>query len=1197
MASLKDYISFNSDFRSSVNLYLSLNKEDKINSFIPTKSSVNILKQYLEAVVDNKKQATLLLGPYGKGKSHLLLILLAILSLDRDNKSSAKVISNLENKIAEVDDETAKLIVEVWGKGRFLPIIISGAQEDLTMPFLIGISDALKRANLDDLIPDTYYSHAIACINRWKKEYPGTYENFENALKEYGQSSKSIMKNLKNYNNDALSLFRNLYSGITSGGAFNPLINDDVLPVYRSVAEKLRENYGYSGIYIIFDEFSKFIEGQDRKAAGNNMKMLQDICELAADSKNAQIYITMVAHKGIKEYGNYLSKEIINSFTGIEGRIDEIPFITSTKNNYELIKNAIIKDNSVFENKKVTKYLQSDSAAKAFDLPAFKSTFNPVDFESIVLKGCYPLSPVSAYLLLHVSEKVAQNERTLFTFISKEEQGSMASYVKNHKDPLGWVVNADLIYDYFKSLFKKSIANNFVHNEWLNAEYAISQVKDEEERKVLKVIALINIVNKPTELPSSMQTVVLSSGIKGAESIVASLEERGIVYKKASDNTYVFKTRATSDARNEIAKRKAVRTGIVNYSDMLAEISTIRYILPRKYNYRVSMTRYFTVRFMQVQEFLGIGNADVFFASDNLEDGIVLNLYKIDDEDYLSEIEEHVLTLENHKIVVLYSETACDVTEALRDYDAIKDLKSDVKYFAKEENKILIGELPLIEEELKTEIQGYLERAFADSGFPWIIRFTSEGRITSREIKLVDVVDDVTEAVYDRTFIINNELINKKLISTAPIKKARLNIVSALLKNDIEVLESYRQGTSAESTIYRALFVNNGILSDMSSENEKEAAFLKEITDFIDSCGNKRACLEDLINVLQAEPYGIRNGVIAPYLAYCISKREEDIVVYFSDKEVSMTPENIINMTENPADFSLYISLEDAAKEVYLKKLAERFQVDAAHGRESRIAETYVAMQRWFRGLPQATKNIKKQNKYLGDGGLSASYGAIKDVLQAVDGNPYEALFIHIPKAFKLKDLNAVAKSIDMLFEKLSGYYDYLRDEIIVATKRVMGGDCNQDLRHILRDWYEQQTESAQNGLYSNAINEFMKLASSNSYMDDALLAEKLSKIIVGVYFDSWNDSSLAEYTEKLTSLKDEIESIKNDGKSRSETLIFTSKSGIRVEQKYDLVDEGTGIILKNIISDALDDFSDLPVNDKVAILLEMVEKALGQES
>ena len=116
----------------------------------------------------------------------------------------------------------------------------------------------------------------------------------------------------------------------------------DVLPLYKSTSEKLIENYGYGGIYIVFDEFSKFIESQNGLTTGVDMNLIQNMCELATDSQNAQIFFTMVAHKSIKEYGKYLSQDIINSFTGIEGRIIEKYFVTSSKNNYELIKNAIV---------------------------------------------------------------------------------------------------------------------------------------------------------------------------------------------------------------------------------------------------------------------------------------------------------------------------------------------------------------------------------------------------------------------------------------------------------------------------------------------------------------------------------------------------------------------------------------------------------------------------------------------------------------------------------------------------------------------------------------------------------------------------------------------------------------------------------------------------------------------------------------
>ena len=99
-----------------------------------------------------------------------------------------------------------------------------------------------------------------------------------------------------------------------------------------------------------------------------------------------------------------------------------------------------------------------------YKLPAF-SGFTREDFEKIVVRGCYPLSPITAYLLLNISEKVAQNERTLFTFISKEEQYSVARTVKTMSDSKNWIIDADLVYDYFKSLFKKDVTNEFIHGE------------------------------------------------------------------------------------------------------------------------------------------------------------------------------------------------------------------------------------------------------------------------------------------------------------------------------------------------------------------------------------------------------------------------------------------------------------------------------------------------------------------------------------------------------------------------------------------------------------------------------------------------------------------------------------------------------------------------------------------------------------
>ena len=50
----------------------------------------------------------------------------------------------------------------------------------------------------------------------------------------------------------------------------------------------------------------------------------------------------------------------------------------------------------------------------------------------------------------------------------------------------------------------------------------------------------------------------------------------------------------------------------------------------------------------------------------------------------------------------------------------------------------------------------------------------------------------------------------------------------------------------------------------------------------------------------------------------------------------------------------------------------------------------------------------------------------------------------------------------------------------------------------------------------------------------------------------------------------------------------------IKVDCEDEKVDEGTGTILRNIIEDTLEEYDDLSVNDRVGILLEMIEKIIG---
>ena len=106
MIKYSSLVSSNDNFQSSVNLQFDLNRLNKINSYIPTQQSVIILKRYLNAVYNtkyNEDNATVLIGPYGRGKSHLLLVLSAIIS------GKAEQADGLIKGISEIDEELVNI--------------------------------------------------------------------------------------------------------------------------------------------------------------------------------------------------------------------------------------------------------------------------------------------------------------------------------------------------------------------------------------------------------------------------------------------------------------------------------------------------------------------------------------------------------------------------------------------------------------------------------------------------------------------------------------------------------------------------------------------------------------------------------------------------------------------------------------------------------------------------------------------------------------------------------------------------------------------------------------------------------------------------------------------------------------------------------------------------------------------------------
>ena len=1167
---LKDLVKIDSRFSKSINLQLDINDKKKIGSYIPTRSSVNILKKYLDrAASPNGGRASILIGPYGKGKSHLLLVLLEILSGEHSSE-----LEELKMKVASFDREAESLIKKSNDTSKFLPVIINTSSGNLSQAFIRSLNQALKRNGLFDVVPDSFFSEAIRTINMWKEYYPSAYEGFEKLV---DSDINDFLQRLESYEYSAIETFKSVYPHITSGSEFNPLVDDDVLSVYKSINHILCEKYGYSGIYVVFDEFSKYIEGHTKEGFSADMKILQDICELCNASKDEQIHLICVAHKAIRSYGTSLPKSVLNAFRGVEGRLDEIMFSVSSQNNYELLSDAICKTDEFWpwvKNKDFETIID-----ESFRLEIFSSLFNSIDFKSIVGYGCFPLTPLCAALLIRLSERIAQNERTIFTFLSGKDLNSLSTYIER-TSTLNYV-GANLVYDYFVPLFEGEKETS-IHNEWIKAEYAISKATSLEEKAVIKSIAVLKMINQMDDVPPKWDYIRLSLGMSNDQFSHAmdSLESKNLIVYRKSTTTYDFQNNLGANISNEVADYALKYFSGVDVFETLNEVFRKPYILPKKYNQSHYMTRYYRTLFMNSDTFMALSSS-CYLSDKNEPDGYLAIVPSFDKEER-KKLVEHIAAINENKIILGFAETDDIVDDAVRSLLAVRRLIENEDFIS--DNPAALTELALMEDELVEEINNWISKACQS------IRdvYTGSKLVNVGQHGLNRAISDICEMTYMESPLINHELINRHYVSSQ-ISKARNTIMEDMLQG--KSMERYRVGSSAESTIYRAIMLN-------AKDDEHLRNVKREIIRFIHECKGRRVPFSVLINQLTDAPIGMRKGPIPILLMEQLSTLDDMPVAYNGKKELAIDAQLMNGMIQHPEAYSLFVETETVQKLEYIEGLERLFEEYVPYCRDiesrNRLSRLACVMQSWYRALPQTSK-VFKNNDYHGQ-----SIKRIEGFRKLFSGsvNPREALFEQLPSIFNESDYSRLLSEISIVKEELDGHIHLMKGKAISVIRNKLGLSDDDDLLRSIKLWYAGLPDSSKNSVLTSYSQRILNVIRDINISDGEEIAELLSKTITGFFVEDWNDNTIIAFSEGFDTLIKELEEKRNDDNiSSANKVTLTSPNGTR-ECLYDFEPDNispSAYFFKNALDEMIEEYGEtLDNNEKIGILVQMVEKLMG---
>lgn len=1159
---LRDWVKIDRRFQNSVNLYLDIDNTVKIDSYIYTRSSGRIIDYYMENVNKNREQATILIGPYGKGKSHLLLVLI--------------------DKLKHLDKP-------------YLPVIISGTNEDLNQAFLFGITDALKRAGLEQLAPASYYSEAVRRIEEWKQNFPDAYRLFcHNAGIHTDEQAEEYENRLNRHDAQYLEEFRRIYPKVTSGSIFQPIIMLETVRIYEEIKRELADKYGYAGIYVIFDEFSKYIEGHGAEGFARDMKVLQDMCELAADSTDARMFITFVAHKSIKEYGANLPKDMLNAYRGVEGRVKEVLFVVSSQNNYELIGNVLKKDEDVLSRIRDIERYYSNAMA-AYTLPCFSGLFSEEDYRKYVAEGCFPLVPLAAYMLLHISGKVAQNERSLFTYLTHDEKGSLYRLVKEcQDDEADYGITADSIYDYFRSLFREEDSGSLIHNEWLKAEYAISKTENPEEKKLIKVMALIDIIDRPDELSAGI--VQLASALNmtadRCQKVIDSLIAKKLIVYRPRKQAYCFYNNVGVDIEKELSKRAA---GLGSFADIvgtLKKISEMDYVLPKKHNQDYSITRYFEYVFMTPEQIRHLQSVKLLF-EEHFSDGKIIAV--VSEADELEDENVIISRLQDDRVVVLMPTVGFTQSDNIRKYIVAQKLLVDKEFI--EDNVVLEQELRNYCDDIAYEVNAFIENAYNPQNGRCRVFHGDECYAGGfrQGMTFNMFLSCIMTEYYNYTPVINNELINRRNIS-AQNKKARNKIIDMLLSGkDCSIYEST---SSPEATIYRAVLYNTGAVKDNGEVEPGCERIITEIDRFITQCDGNRCSFKLLYDRLTGVGFGARKGIIPIYIALCFSRLADMPIVSLKEKELEIDSSILGNVNEYPEDYFLYVEHETMEKQKYLADMEKLFNAESAgngRGREKHILDSVLS---WYRSLPQAAVNVSICPKGM-DELLFNKVRSFGSLLRRGEYNPHQFLFEQLSECTNVeKDAFAdILNNVRAIKSFMDGYLQTLMDCAAKIIKNRCRASENDSLRAVLDNFYHIYGEKMKVYVTKSKTMSILSYLSDIPTYDENEIISRLSKLVLDIYIEDWKDGMTEKFREEWQRLCDEVESYDRSGAGQSQ-IILKKDGQEQLERSYDdSSDDSTGYFLKNAIKEAIDEFGDsLETNEKVAVLARVLAEIVAGE-
>ncbi len=888
---------------------------------------------------------------------------------------------------------------------------------------------------LADLLATKYPTHTVGQVIRKESSLP--YEAFVPVLlvAERNPLRHALLHSLADAVDEISPSLADEVRAYSSASGAN------IAQLLATVAATV-QSHGRGGLLVIVDELGKFLEFAEANPSEGDVFLLQQIAEEAQRSEVPILFVTIL-HSGFADYLPPTDEIRRIEWQKIQGRFRDVAFQLPAEQMIGLIAQAI---ESRAPGALVEAWAQEiERVTRKVGALAKAARQIPVE----LLHGCAPLHPVTTLLLWPLfRSKVAQNERSLFAFLTSGEGFGFQDYLRrtewNGEDvPF---LRPAWLHDYILWALGARAFMGDRAAAWAHIENGIRRLPPNTPagtEDVLKALGLLSMYGSGVGLTASKDVIDVAVGFDSGAAL-ETLRGCSLVVYRGYAGGYALWEGSDFDPNAAFAAARH-RVGFGDIVARLKRSLSLRPVVARRHYAETG-----TLRFLEV-DIVPADTRNVIEALDKStpSDGRVVYAIPGGDEPWKTVVEQvRVTTVGDKRLlrIVAVPKSFANIERALMGVECwawvlenTPELRGDqvARHEVRSRHTVALELL----ERLVGQLFGLAGSHFQPALSAWVAGGEIQEIRSARHFQRW--ISQRCARVFWSAPTVHNELINRRILSSAAAA-GRRNLLRCMVERAHEPRLGIK-GTPAAASMYEAILRKGEFHREAESRwllgapsGDWRPAWDKGLA-FLEGTRAARRSFNELLDQLRSPPFGILDGVLPVLVTALLIVHGEEVALYEDGVFIPQIRIEVIErLVRSPKTFEIQshrldsrqVSALQALHTVFAQGDAEAIRVDAADLLP--VVKTLISFVVKLHPFVRKTKDLDP-----------AEAATVRDrLLDARD--PRALMFEELPEAVGITlesrgNVVVFARRLHQSLRELAQAYPRLLDEIETLLREMFG--------------------------------------------------------------------------------------------------------------------------------------------------------------